>query len=126
MPLLERMDRYEKAVLWSRTGVDRYNEPVLSTPVEVMVRWVPTNKEAVTPQGETVGLDANVVVDLDVAFGSHLWRGSLDDWYGTGSGDVGGDVMEVKTISSADDIKGRSTRRTLGLSRYKSAAPGVS
>jgi hypothetical protein len=91
-----------------------------------MVRWVPTNKEAVTPQGETVGLDANVVVDLDVPFGSHLWRGSLDDWYGTGSGDVGGDVMEVKTISSADDIKGRSTRRTLGLSRYKSAAPGVS
>lgn len=123
MPLpLETMDRTQKAVLWAKsTTVDDYGQPTVSSPVEITVRWNTQQADALDSQGRPITLDASVVVDREIEIGSQMWEGELADWLGTGSGGTDSEVMEVVTYSEAKDLKGRYTRREVGLKRFRDA-----
>lgn len=116
--------RYQKAVLWSASGYDDYGQVKVSAPVEIGVRWTNKRSEALDPQGNTIAVDASVVVGFsDIPIGSKLWLGSLSSWYGTGSGGQDDEVMEVVTSSKGRDIKNRGIRRTLGLKKFQDSSP---
>jgi hypothetical protein len=125
MPALESDNLWQYAVLWVPTGTDRYGRRTVDreNPREVRCRWEYGRKGTLNPQGETVALDATVVVDSLVPVGSQLWPGRLIEWQGLNGG-LGDDPLdeplyEVLTSSAIPDIKGRNTRRTLGLVRSK-------
>ncbi len=125
MPPLETMDRHQTAVLWPAAGTDEYGQPLTSSPQEISVRWNKNRSEGVDRDGTKITLDATVVTDVEVAFGSLLWLGELADWAGTGSAaDPDDDVMVVKTRKTTKDLKGRNTRTTLGLVRFRNSLPG--
>lgn len=123
MPDPETDDRYQAAVLWAKTGVDRHGEVTVAEPEQLLVRWQTGQAEALAPDGTPIALDAKVVLDRRVGIGSLLLLGELDDWYGTGS--VGDDVelMQVATYSEVPDLKNRVARRTVGLVKYRGALP---
>ena len=131
MPPIETAWRYQKAVLWpaltrrgraltDKNGVVRVD---LSAPVELSVRWEWGYREILDANGNTVAVNATVVVDRDVVVGSRMWQGELEDWVGTGSGGDAEEVLMVAVVDKAEDIKGIHTRRELGLVRYR-GGPG--
>jgi hypothetical protein len=127
MPSPELSHRYQAALLWNVTGVDRYGQRTVAPPVQVRVRWNHNRTEMLDPHGNQTTLDASVIVAQEVTIGSLMWLGLLSDWYGTGSGTggVGGDdeLMEVKTSKRVPDIKNRFQQRELGLMRFRGTVP---
>ncbi len=120
MPYFEaQTDRYQAAVLWLLTGYDSYGQPAVGEPIEVRVRWVDQRSEQLDPQGNTVTVDATVILppDYESVVGSEMWLGSLDDWYATGSAGQPDDVLQVKTYNKSSDMKNRFVRRVAGLMR---------
>jgi hypothetical protein len=121
MPTIEAFDRYQTAVLWVKTGVDRYGAPVVSEPIEVRVRWNTKRTEGTDALGNPIALDAQVVVDRVIPVDSQMWLGSLSHWYGTGSAGQDDEVMFVRTFDRVLDVKGRVARMQVGLSRFRDA-----
>lgn len=122
MPAPERSHRKQAAVLWPANGIDRYGQVTVGSPVEIRVQWSDSKTEALDPQGNKVSLDATVIVNRDVAIGSHMWKGELQDWYGTGSDtttEPDTEIMQVKTVNDSPDIRNRSRTRTVGLMRLR-------
>lgn len=122
MPPLEKMDRHQTAVLWPSIGFDEYGQPDVGDPIQIIVRWNTRRMETVDAKGNTIALDALVIVDRQIAIGSDMWLGALADWYGTGSAGNDDEVMQVKTYEETLDIKGRSARHIVGL-MYKGDQP---
>jgi hypothetical protein len=121
MPSIEQSDRYQTAVLWVKTGVDRYGASVVADPVEIRVRWNVRRTEGTDALGNPIALDAQVVVDRVISIDSQMWLGSLAHWYGTGSAGQDDEVMFVRTFDRVLDVKGRVARMQVGLSRFKDA-----
>lgn len=122
MPAPEHDNRRQKAVLWTRKGVNRQGQVTLNDPVEIMVRWKWVKREMVDRQGNTIAIDAEVVTVADVAVGSVMWLGSLDDLPGTALlPEV--DAMAVVSAPTTPDIKNRFKARTLMLMRIKDTLP---
>lgn len=121
MPSQETSHRPHKAVYWEKTGVDRYNNPKLTEPVEIRVRWVGTRSNMLDPNGERIVVDASAILAQDAKIGDQLWLGELEDWLGTGSAgdDTEVTIMEVVAFESTDDVKGRNTFREVGLKRFR-------
>ena len=129
MPALEQSARFQKALLWPMVGYDRHGQPRRSsTFVELDVRWDTSKSEATDPQGNTVSIDATVVVDRRIAIGSEMWLGSVDDLedllLGPGTGTIEeeelvptSDIMVVRTYKEVKDIRGRETRYEVGVAR---------
>lgn len=124
MPAYQRRLRYQRAILWPFAGYDRYGEVVVGTPVEVGVRWEARRRETLDNLGNTVMLEAVAVVDQPIAVGSHMWLGTLEDFYESGSAGPSTEVMEVVTTRYLPDSKGRHYRRTVGLTKYKDNPAG--
>jgi len=126
MPALETKDLYQRALVWTFSGnYDRNGQPIinLSTPMEISVRWNWRKARATTPDGNTITLDASVVVGERVNVGSLMWLGTLEDWNGVGSSSSSSakdnQLCQVKTVNWLKDIKGRNRRHELGLMRFK-------
>lgn len=119
MPPLERTDRLQLAVLWPATSKsNRYGTFVVGSPVEIKVRWIDTQSQALDPQGNVITVDATAVVGIDIPIGSQMWLGSAASLPGTGyMPEVG--LMEVKTFNRTSDIKNRNRRRTVGMIRFR-------
>lgn len=118
----ERNFLFQRAVLWPVIGVNRYGENVVGSPVEIAVRWNTNRAERLDPKGNTVTVDGTAIVAQDIAIGSHMWLGTMSEWYGeVGSGSGAGDdeLTYVKTFKSTPDVKGRQTAREVGLMRFK-------
>ena len=115
--------RLQTAVLWPCSGRDNYGEPQVGSPVEILVRWITKRMEALDALGNTIALDAQAVVNQEIAVGSLMWLGTLASWQGTGSAVQPSDLMQVKIYDEATDLKGRATRRTAGLMRFRDALP---
>lgn len=124
MPALETRDLTQRAVLWPAQGYSDYGEAKVGAPVEVPVRWLWGQAEALDKDGGTVALDAQAVVDREVPVGSKMWLGTLEGWYATGSGGTDAMLLEVKTSSEALDLKGRFAGREVGLMRFRGRLPG--
>jgi hypothetical protein len=126
MPAPETNARHQKAVLWPFTGTyDDYGQPVVGEPEEVVVRWNTGRAEALDPLGNTIALDAEVVVNQRVEVGGNMALGELSAWEEVGTGDTGsiGELMQVLTYNETPDLKGRAVRRTVGLKRFRDALP---
>jgi len=126
MPSVERRNLKQKALLWTPVGLDVNGEVVVvNDPVELEVRWVDGRSESTDAQGNPVALDAKVIVKQDIAIHSIMLLGSLDDWYGTGSGSGWDEnnFMIVKSFSKIPGLKGRRFFREVSLARYSSTLP---
>lgn len=130
MPPPETFHRHQTAVLWRKLGDNAQGEPILALPIELSptdgtgVRWESGNMININPTMgalmEALKVEAVVVVDTDIVYGSQMWLGALADWYGTGSGVAGdGEVMWVVKKISVPDIKNRVSRREVWLSRFQ-------
>lgn len=134
MPPPETFERHDRAVLLEFAGVDSYGEIVRRAPVELTVRWETADvflpggrREVRDPQGNTIALDALVVVAREIPVDSLMWKGTLEEWVGSGTG-TGSDsptseLMIVKWYSEIPDLKGRHVRRLVGLMKYRSEVP---
>lgn len=124
MPAFETMDRYQVAVLWPKTGTNRNGQPIVSpTPVQIRVRWDDQQAERLDPQGNTIRIDATVVVDREIEVGSIMYKGSISDFAGTGSDEEPAGLMLVKSYDETPDIKKRFKRRVVTLMRYTDSLP---
>ncbi|KKN70648.1 hypothetical protein LCGC14_0429210 [marine sediment metagenome] len=120
MPPIETISRHQKAVLWAANGFDDFGEPKVDAATEITVRWQEGLQEAVDPNGNTIALDAVVVVNQDVTVGSIMWLGKKDD---LASPPV--DLKQVVSFSKIPDVKGRVFRRKVGLIRYSNELPAL-
>ena len=126
MPHMELSYRRQKAVLWEATGVDDYNEPIVSAPEELDCRWVNKRREMVGNDGTPIAVDATVVVDREIPINSLMWEGSLDDLpAGTSFTVADGQIMKVLLCNRTPDIKARVNRYTAGLMRFRDVLPEV-
>lgn len=127
MPPFETMDRTERALLWETTGgIDQYGQyayDFLAYPVEICVRWNDDRMLSSDAQGNPLTLDAEVIYDREVKVGSLMWKGRLSDLPGTGTAAPEADLMVVETRKRVKDIKGRFTRWSYGLLRFKDTLP---
>ncbi len=114
---------YDAAVLIPYVGPDENGKPSVdeSAAVEIRVRWDDTRTEGLDAQGNKVTYDATVIASRDITLFSRLWRGTLEDFVGTGSGAQPSYVHEVKKINVVRDLKNRAIGRTYSLMRYKDA-----
>ena len=122
MPAPEHDNRRQKAILWTRKGVNRQGQVTLNDPVEIMVRWKWVKREVLDKQGNTVAIDAEVVTVETVPIGSVMWLGELNDLPGTAEVPEE-DTMQVISAPPTPDIKGRFIQRTLMLMRIKDTMP---
>lgn len=123
MPIpMEIDDCYDKVVLWEYTGgVDEYNNPKLSHPVEIDARWVGKRRDVLDAQGNKITIDAVVVVQRLIPVNSQVWLGELSEWTGTASALP--DVNEIMTVIKngvTEDLKGRHQRYTIMVARSRS------
>lgn len=119
------MECNQYAIVWARTGQDRYGEPTRDGGTEIRARWEWKKSSGMDAQANKVLLDAQVVVDRDIPLYSIMFEGRLTDFIGTGSGDPGQDLVEVLTIDIVPDINGREYRRTLGVKKFRGTLPEV-
>lgn len=124
MPAPEVSFLRQKAVLLPATGTDDYGRKSVGTAVEIDCRWINKRSEVLAPNGQTIAVDATVIVKREIPIGSVLWLGRLADWAGTGFGEDDGTLMESVSYNETPDLKARVTRRTVGLIRRADALPG--
>ena len=123
MPQLETDCLFNKAVLWMADAnvFDGYGEhKVTASKVQLSVRWEERNTEAIDPNGNTIAVDALVVVDRAITIGSIMWQGCIIDVAATPV-----NLYEVVTRNDVPDIKNRNTRRVVGLKRYSNELPAT-
>src|SRR6516165_1281873 len=79
MPAPERSDFIQRAVLWPKSGYDKYGQPQVGGASEIDVRWNTVRKERLDALGNTVIIDAEVVVYERIENGSAMWLGKIAD-----------------------------------------------
>jgi Bacterial Ig-like domain (group 3) len=125
MPPLETSDRFQDAVLWPVSSYDQYGQALISpTACPLKVRWIEKQSEMLDPKGNTIAIDATVVVDRKIEVGGLMWKGCINDLeiVGTAAPSPAG-LMEVKAYNETCDVRGREIRRTVGLMRYRDKFP---
>lgn len=118
MPAFETMDLYDDVVLWPAVGFDRHGNPTLGPPVDTKGRWNNKTKQVQDSKGNQVTISASVVTTRDIPMGSCLWLGTYEEFLGSdgsGSGASSVGIMEAITFDSTNDIKGRFSRKEIGL-----------
>lgn len=134
MPALEEMDLWQFAVLWAiqsgRSAYNEYGELQTDAPVDVHVRWVEGQTDAMRPDGTPVRLDGKITTDETIAIGSLMWLApdedspALDQYYESGSAGEDVELMVVEALMGrARSICGKFTRREYGLAKYRSTSP---
>jgi hypothetical protein len=116
-------------VYWPFLRWDRYRNPIVDSPVELPCRWNNTRRVVVDGKGNTIAIDAEIILDQDILVHSLVWRGKLIDWLSSGSGaaQVDTSLMIVKMYEPTEDLKGREVFHNAMLMRYKHTqqAPGA-
>lgn len=121
MPAIEISCRTQKAVLWAASGsFDQDGEPTLAAATEITVRWGELRGGTLVVDGNTIEIDAMVVVAEDIAIDSVMWLGALED---VATPPV--DLMRVADRKHTLDVKGRVTRRVLSLVRHSNELPAL-
>lgn len=127
MPPPEHSHLHQRAMLWRFSHFDEHSRPVVdTTPEEICVRWDDVITQVRDPNGNEVTSDASVVVLCPVEPGSVMWKGSAEEWYGTGSGgdaDVSLGLKEVIRAPETYNIKGRVVFRTASLKTLHGRVP---
>lgn len=123
MPPIETAELSQKAVLWAGpsapTEYDDYGEPKVDAAVEIDCRWEERIQEVTGPNGTPVQSAAEVVVDRDVAVGSRMWLGQIDDYVSTYT------KLVVLAFDKVPDLKGVEYRRVAYLGRGSTTLPDL-
>lgn len=123
---VELADLEDVAVLWPATGrPSRSGEARVGPPIEVACRWRRMRREVTDAQGNTVVIEASVMLDRPAPVGSQMWRGTLDEWEGVRADRGRAEVMRVATANETDDVKGRDTAYRVGLQKFRGDASAV-
>lgn len=125
MPALERRHLYQRAALWRATGgYDARGQPTIAaTPTDVFCRWNDTRSDQLDPKGNTITVDATVIVNVDIPVDSWIWLAPLitspatEQWNASGSGLDDGKLCAVKTVVKTPDIRARAFQRQIGVLR---------
>ncbi|GAF90885.1 unnamed protein product [marine sediment metagenome] len=122
MPTVETSDRNQKAVYWPLISYDNDGEPTLAAAEEIDVRWNEAQKQGTDPDGNTVSIDAEVVVGEDIDPNSEMWLGTLAAY-----GDLEEAPIRYRVVgfTKTPDLKGRNYHRLLLLSRLSSKTPNL-
>lgn len=105
------------AVLWPNIGYGNNGEVLLGTAVEIRCRWESGRRDALSPDGIVIAVDALVIVKQAIAVGSVIWRGRLaDKANATG-------LAEVKIYNEVPDLKGRDVYREVMVILKNDSAP---
>jgi hypothetical protein len=124
MPAVELDGRYQKSVLWVKTGDDAHGEPIVDDPVEIMARWERGTRYARSPEGTTIAVDHMVYVDREITAHSLLWKGLLEDLTGTSVPD--GPIFQVEFYEEIPDVDCRAFERIVAVTRFRDSLPTVS
>lgn len=124
MPPVETVDFLHYAVLWRRTGQNRFGKPIIAVPSQIRCRWIESTQEKVDAQGNTITISGQVYVNTDIPIGSLMWKGKLLDLLGTDQ-HPSGNVMQVISFSSTPDLKGRNHRKMATIARYMDTLPDI-
>ena len=123
MPAIEESDLSSYAVLWPCVGFDGYKNSILSfPPVEIPCRWK-TGSRTTNPQVGTE--DVLMIVSQDVAKGSVIWIGKLEDLPDP-SLDPAFNQTEIYTVvdkKNTPDLRDVEMRRVLILQRSQAKIP---
>lgn len=135
MPALEFYDAYQYACYWppmldteDRQMADPYGQVRVAVnvsptvPLELRVRWEDVLKQILLPNGNTIKIDALVVVGQEVKVGGAMWKGRRADLPGTQFVPET-DVMYVWGFNGTPDLKNRNQRRTAMLIRKSDHLP---
>lgn len=125
MPPIETDGLIHKAVLWKFKRRDGYGEPVVHPPVEIDARWRWARTQSVGPDGQTIALDASIIVAEEVDLDGVIWQGTLKQWNALPADAADRKLMQVKTSSTVEDIKGVEQKRRVGAARFKNTLPTV-
>jgi len=120
MPSPETVNRHQKAVLWAANGYDTYGDIKVSANVEIDVRWEEKRREILDPQGNSITIEAEIVVDRDITIGSIMWLGNKVD---LATPPV--DLKQVVAFNKTPDIKGLNYRRTVSVIRFSNELPTI-
>ncbi len=123
MPPFEKMDRKQDAVLWPNAGYSDQAQVLRGTPVQLKVRWVKKKTYMISPEGDKVPIDVQVVVDREIKVGSFMWYGLLTAYNRTGSTGTDPEIMQVVANDVTPDLKNRVNRYTVGLAFFRQAKP---
>ncbi len=118
MPSQESSHRFEKAVLFPRTGVDGYGKYVVGDAEEIQVRWTVTPSERVDKETNATVISGKCRVNRDVLVGSRIFQGTMDEWLGTGTGANDNMLMDVTVSEKTPDLKARFHSRVLTVMRH--------
>lgn len=111
----------DAAVVLPFKGFDRNGKPTVdhSAAFQIRVRWDDSQSEGTDAQGNSVTYDATVETSRNLTMFSRLWRGTLEEWVGTGSSFEPSLLHELKNVNVVRDLKNRAIGRTYKLMRYK-------
>lgn len=137
MPPIETFERHDAALMWPVRGKDPYGEVIVDdTPVELMVRWetgqagfysTGGRREVLDRHASNVAADAIIVVDRHVEVGSLMWKGSLEEWLGNGTGSGSAqeenDLLQVVIFTEIPDLKGQHVRRIATCMKFRKDMP---
>ena len=112
--------RHQKAVCWSKAGIDRNGEPTVSSPIELDVRWEKGLSRQIDTEIDTISVVATVWIDQEISLGSMMWCGELVDLP-----DTPDNILEVVDYVEIPDIKGRNPERVVLLQKYADHLPTV-
>ncbi len=113
MPQLEVCDLQQYAVLWRVTGQDRHGKQVVSSPVQIRVRWVLNDTQVVDPFGNTVASAGTVIAAVDIDNMSLMWLGRLKNLPSPPT-----NLHQLIKANTTPDIKARNTRFEYNLMKF--------
>ena len=118
MPDVETILRNQDAAYWAKVGDDRYGTTKVSAGIPLRVRWEEKQGEMLSPTGETISTDAQVVVAREVLVGSimHLGKATTTPT---------SKIFQIVAYDRIPDVDNRWIRRTVGLKRYTDTMPQV-
>lgn len=126
MPAPEVSDLFQRAVIWPSLGVpDAYGQATVDIAQEIAVRWKWGYSNMLSPQRESILVDATVVTAIQVSVNTLIWLGTMAMLAGTAGPNLQtpDGLCQVKAIKYTPDIDNRYIRRTLGVIRYKGPLP---
>ena len=124
MPAVEQQGLTELAVLWEYAGRDRYDQERVSAPCQIRLKWTKVKRNVRQPDGTSLGVDAEAVVDREIPDRSILWLGKLRD-YSAEAVTAANPLMLVVVYKGSKDIRGRDTHHAVSLQKYHGTLPTV-
>ena len=116
MGLLSKM-RKQTAVYWAldENPVNEYSQPRYADPVEILVRWEPSEDQIITKEGSSVTASAKVFVGQDMEVGELLMLGELTDLEEDLDPRQQEGALEIRSFNKLPDLKVRNYLRTVML-----------